>query len=218
MQIDVVSDTICPWCFIGKRRLERALALRPNIVVDISWRPFQLNPDMPAEGMDREAYLRLKFGGSERARAVYEPVRVAGEGEGIPFAFERIVKTPNTLASHRLIRWAGTAGKQDAVVETLFRRYFFEGADLSDHRTLVGVAREIGMDHEIVDDLLNKGADIDLVANEDRAARAMGVTGVPFFVFDGKYAVPGAQDPEVLVQVMDLVLNGGPTQSQAAAT
>jgi len=218
MQIDVVSDTICPWCFIGKRRLERALALRPNIVADISWRPFQLNPDMPAEGMDREAYLRLKFGGSERARAVYEPVRAAGEGEGIPFAFERIVKTPNTLASHRLIRWAGTAGKQDAMVEMLFRRYFLEGADLSDHRTLVGVAREIGMDHEIVDDLLTKGADIDLVANEDRAARAMGVTGVPFFVFDGKYAVPGAQDPEVLVQVMDLVLNGGPTQSQAAAT
>lgn len=218
MHIDVVSDTICPWCFIGKRRLERALAMRPSIVPDIAWRPFQLNPDMPPEGMDRDAYLRLKFGGSDRARAVYEPVRAAGDGEGIPFAFDRIVKTPNTLASHRLIRWSGTAGKQGDVVELLFRRYFLEGADLSAHETLVGVARDVGMDHEIVAELLAKGSDIELVSNEDRAARAMGVTGVPFFVFDGKYAVPGAQDPEVLVQVMDLVLNGGRPVDAAAAT
>jgi len=204
MRIDVVSDTICPWCFIGKRRLERALALRPSLVPEIAWRPFQLNPDMPPEGMDRETYVRLKFGGAERARAVYEPVRAAGESEGIAFAFERIRKTPNTLASHRLIRWAGTAGAQEAVVELLFRRYFIDGADLSEHETLVAVAREAGMDHEIVAELLAKGSDIDLVTGEDRSVRSMGVTGVPFFVFDGKYAVPGAQDPEVLVQVMDL--------------
>jgi len=206
MRIDVVSDTICPWCFIGKRRLERALALRPALLPEITWRPFQLNPDMPPEGMDRETYVRLKFGGPERARAVYEPVRAAGESEGIAFAFDKIRKTPNTLASHRVIRWAGTAGLQDAVVELMFRRYFLEGADLSSHETLVEVAREAGMDHEIVAELLAKGSDIDLIANEDRSVRAMGVTGVPFFVFDGKYAVPGAQDPEVLVQVLDLAL------------
>lgn len=217
MRIDVVSDTICPWCYIGKRRLERALALRPGVVAEIAWRPFQLNPDMPQDGMDRDAYLRLKFGGSDRARAVYEPVRAAGEGEGIPFAFERIVRTPNTLASHRLIRWAGTAGRQDEVVEMLFRRYFLEGADLSAHETLVGVAREVGMDHEIVAKLLAKGADVDLVAGEDRAARAMGVTGVPFFVFDGKFAVPGAQDSEILAQVMDLALRGGEGEARATA-
>ncbi|MBM3555432.1 MAG: DsbA family oxidoreductase [Alphaproteobacteria bacterium] len=204
MRIDVVSDTICPWCFIGKRRLEKALAQRPDLAVEVVWRPFQLNPDMPEEGMDRETYVRLKFGGGDRAKAIYENVRQAGAGEDIPFAFEAIRKTPNTLASHRLLRWAASAGKQDAVLERLFRRYFIEGADVSDHQTLIDVAGDAGMDADLVRELFARGADIDLVRSEEHAARAMGVTGVPFFVVGGRYAVPGAQDPEVLLQVIDL--------------
>lgn len=203
MRIDIVSDTICPWCFIGKRRLERALAQRPDIVFEIGWRPFQLNPDMPAEGMDRRTYVATKFGGDARASQIYQRVRDAGAGDGIDFAFEKIARTPNTLDSHRLIRWAGSAGLQHQVVELLFRRYFLEGRDIGDRAVLTEVAAEAGMDAELVARLLDEGADLDLVREEDKVARDLGIQGVPCFILERKYAVSGAQDPEVFLQVFD---------------
>lgn len=206
MLIDIVSDTICPWCFIGKRRLERALTERPDLDVQIGWRPFQLNPDMPPEGMDRQAYLAAKFGGETRAKRTYAPVLAAAEGEGIAIDYDRIRKTPNTLASHRLIRWAAAYDAQYQVVEQLFRRYFLEGQDISDHTVLTQVARDAGMDADLVAVWLAEGRDIDIIRNEDKVAREMGIRGVPCFIFDRRYALSGAQDPEVILQVLDLAV------------
>ncbi|WP_119421541.1 DsbA family oxidoreductase [Desertibaculum subflavum] len=204
MLIDIVSDTICPWCFIGKRRLERALADRPELDVQIGWRPFQLNPDMPVEGMDRQSYLAAKFGGEARAKRAYSPVIEAVEREGLGIDFDRIRRTPNTLASHRLIRWAASSGHQHRVVEGLFHRYFVQGDDIGDHEVLVEVATEAGMDAGLVARHLAEGRDIELVKSEDRMAREMGIRGVPCFVFDRRYALSGAQDPEVILNVIDL--------------
>jgi len=156
MQIDIVSDTVCPWCFIGKRRLERALAMRPDVPVEIFWRPYRLDPTVPREGVDRRAYMKAKFGDSPRSAAMGEAIRSEGAGEGIDFAFDKIAKTPNTLDSHRLIRWAAGAGVQDAVVERLFKAYFIEGRDIGDAQVLTDVAGEAGMDTALVSELLVK--------------------------------------------------------------
>lgn len=205
MQIDVVSDTVCPWCLIGKRRLERALAARPDVDARVTWRAYQLNPDLPPEGIGRKAYLEAKFGGSARAKAIYDQVRQAGVEEGIAFAFDKIDRVPNTLDSHRLIRWAGSAGCQDTVVEALFVAYFFEGRDISDPGVLTAIADEAGMKIDLVARLLKEGHDRDRVAAEVAQARQMGIAGVPTFVFDSQYAVQGAQNAEVLGQVIDKV-------------
>lgn len=211
MQIDIVSDTICPWCFIGKRRFEQALALwaeqRKGDLPDISigWRPFQLNPDMPTDGADRAEYLNAKFGGAERARKIYQRVAAAGTEVGIPFDFDGIPRTPNTLASHRVIRWAASAGVQDKVVERLFRAYFTEGEDIGDHATLARLAGDCGMDANLVRELLDEGRDVELVQSEDGVARQMGIEGVPCFIVNRKYAISGAQDPAVFLQLFDLV-------------
>ncbi|MDJ0950557.1 MAG: DsbA family oxidoreductase [Alphaproteobacteria bacterium] len=204
MKLEIVSDTICPWCFIGKRRLERALAEKPVADLDIGWRPFQLNPDMPLGGMDRQAYLELKFGGPDRARQVYDPIHDAGKGEGIPFAFGQIKRTPNTLNSHRLIRRAAAAGLQDAVVETLFRAYFLEGRDIEDPASLAAIAEAAGMDRAETQAYLESDADLETVRAEDMMARQMGIQGVPCFIFDRKYAVSGAQTPEVFHEVFEM--------------
>lgn len=204
MLIDIVSDTICPWCFIGKRRLERALAERPQLDVQIGWRPFELNPDMPPAGLDRSQYLQLKFGGPERAARIYSSIATTGADEGIAFAFDRIRRTPNTLSSHRLIRWATGQGVQNAVVERLFNRYFVDGVDIGDHGILAEVAAECGMNPVLTRELLDRGDDLDIVKAEEQVARRMGINGVPCFIIDRKYAVSGAQDPAVLLQVFDL--------------
>jgi predicted DsbA family dithiol-disulfide isomerase len=204
MQIDIVSDTICPWCYIGKRRLERAMVQWPDIKAEITWRPFQLNPDMAAEGLERRAYVNAKFGGEAQAALIYERVRQAGAEEGIVFAFERIARTPNTLASHRLIWWAASAGAQDRVVELLFRRYFLEGADIGATDVLIGIAAEAGLDAGLITRRFNEGADIDLIRKEDKMARDIGIQGVPCFIVDRRYAVSGAQDPAVFHQVFEL--------------
>ncbi len=148
--IDVVSDTVCPWCYIGKRRLERAMTARPNYAFRIDWRPFQLNPDLPADGMDRARYLALKFGGRDRAGQIYDRVRDAGSGEAIPFDFEAIRSQPNTFDSHRLIRWAGELDVQDVLVEDLFQRYFLKGENIGEPAVLLEAADAAGMDRELV--------------------------------------------------------------------
>ncbi len=204
VQIEVVSDVVCPWCFIGKRRLEAALrALRDSAdapSVDVAWRPFQLNPDLPDEGMDREAYVRRKFGAN--AGQVYGRVSAVGREVGIDFDFSAIRRQPNTLAAHQLIALAGSAGRQDAMVERLFRAYFLEAADLTQSQVLVDLAVQAGLEREVVEADLADSARNWAVANEEQAARAMGVEGVPFFVFDRRLAVSGAQEPEVLVQAI----------------
>jgi predicted DsbA family dithiol-disulfide isomerase len=204
--IDIVSDTVCPWCFIGKRRLERAMAERPDFRFQIGWRPFQLNPDMPRAGMDRQQYLALKFGGRERAFKIYDHVGKAGEGEGVAFAFDAIHRQPNTFDSHRLIRWSARAGLQDAVVETLFRRYFEQGVDIGDRAILSAIAAEAGMDGAEVGDWLEREVDSELVREEEAIARRMGIGGVPCFIVDRRFAVSGAQEPSVLVNVFDLAM------------
>jgi predicted DsbA family dithiol-disulfide isomerase len=214
MQIDVVSDTICPWCFIGKRRLGRALALRPDMEFDVRWRAFRLDPTIPREGVERKAYLKAKFGDGERPKAMSQALREAGESEGIGFAFDAIAKTPNTTASHCLIRWAGTAGVQDEMVERLFRAYFEEGQDIGNPDVLVELARDAEMDTALVADLLEQDADRQLVEREDALAHRMGISGVPTFIFANKYAVSGAHDPNALLQIVDRVTKeaeGAPT-------
>jgi predicted DsbA family dithiol-disulfide isomerase len=217
VNIDIISDTVCPWCFIGKRRLERALAARPEIEARIIWRPFQLNPDIPPDGLDRESYYEAKFGDRERASRVYAAIRQSGGEEGIDFAFDKIARVPSTIDSHRLIQWADSAGCQDAVVEALFRRYFLEGADIGGAEVLVEAAREAGMDADLVRELLARDADVERVKAEEISARRMGVSGVPFFIVEGKYAIAGAQDPGVFLQVFDLAAQGASEADAATA-
>ncbi|MDQ0315668.1 DsbA family oxidoreductase [Amorphus orientalis] len=200
--IDTISDVMCPWCFIGKRRLERAIAQLPEIDIEVNWRPFQLDPTLPPEGKDRQAYLEEKFGGPEEAEQVYDQIREAGEAEGIPFAFEKIARSPNTIDAHRVIRWAGIEGVQTPLVERLFSLYFLEGADIGAHETLIQAAREAGMDPAVVEQLLSSDADRGAVEEEISVAQQIGVTGVPCFIVDNRYAVLGAQDASVIADAI----------------
>ncbi|MGH7003778.1 MAG: DsbA family oxidoreductase [Alphaproteobacteria bacterium] len=216
INIDIVSDAVCPWCFIGKRRIEAALAQAPGDTrYFIGWRPFQLNPDMPPEGMDRKAYLAAKFGGDTRADRMYQSVREAGATVGIDFNFEAMKRTPNTINAHRVIGVSGRAGLQDPVVEGLFRAYFLEGRDIGDAGVLIEIGAAAGLDPKMLRAYLAGNEDVDRVRNEDMTARRMGIQGVPCFVFNRKYAVSGAQEPEVLLQVIERVKNE-PVESAAA--
>jgi predicted DsbA family dithiol-disulfide isomerase len=217
MRLDIYSDTICPWCFIGKRRLERALAERPQPGLSIHWRAFQLNPGMPPEGMDRRYYLEAKFGGVERAGRIYDMVRAAGASEGIDFAFDRIARTPSTLNSHRLIRYAAERGRQDQLLEAVFCSYFLGGRDIGSDDVLVEIAAEAGMDCDAARRYLDSDADVETVLSEDRIARRLGITGVPCFVFNGRFALSGAQEPEALFQLFDLAREDDRTQRQLVA-
>jgi predicted DsbA family dithiol-disulfide isomerase len=203
MIIDIISDAICPWCYIGKRRLEKALATAPQSDLQIGWRPFQLNPDMPAEGMDRQEYLRLKFG-DRGGGNMYQAVEEAGRGEDIPFAFDRIKRTPNTILAHRLIRFAQREGHQDEAVETLFRAYFTEGANIGQIDTLVGLADAMQLDPVAVRVFLESDADEETIRTEDKFARQIGIQGVPCFIIERKYAVSGAQPPEAFLEIFEL--------------
>jgi predicted DsbA family dithiol-disulfide isomerase len=206
MQIDVVSDTVCPWCFIGKRRLMRAMALRPEIVFDVKWRPYRLDPTVPKGGMDRQAYMRAKFG-DDPMKIVEMHKLIAQEGakDGIEFDFAAIQRRPDTLDSHRLIRWAEANGVQDDVVERLFIAYFENGEDIGDVRVLADIADLCGMDGVEVAEMLESDTDRALVEREDQIAHEMGVTGVPAMIFGGKLAVSGAREPEMLALVIDRV-------------
>ena len=206
MLIDIVSDAVCPWCYVGKRRLEAALATRPDLTVDIAWHAFQLNPDMPDGGMDRESYLASKFGSAARAASIYDDIEQAGAGEGIRFAFDSIRRTPNTINAHRLILLAGKHDVQGAVVERLFQRYFLEGGDIGDIEQLVAIAAEAGIDETVTQDYLDSDEGVEEVTNEDRQMRHIGVTGVPCFIIDKRYAVSGAQAPEVFQRIFDTVI------------
>jgi predicted DsbA family dithiol-disulfide isomerase len=205
LSIDVVSDVVCPWCFIGKRRLEGALALyakeRPDAPAPtVTWRPFQLNPGLPAEGMARADYVARKFGA--RGGAVYDRVKAVGREVGIDFAFDRITRQPNTLAAHSLIWLAGTVGRQDATKEAFLRAYFLDGVDLTARANLVAIATSAGLDRAAVEEWLDNPEAREGAAAEDARAREIGIEGVPFFIFNGRLGVSGAQPAEVLLDAM----------------
>ncbi len=208
MTIDVVSDVVCPWCYIGKRRLEEAIArfakTNPELPVQVRWHPFQLNPDLPAAGISRKSYTENKFGGPQGAREVYARVGRAGKTAGIDFAFEAIAHQPNTLDAHRLISWGQRRpeGNPDALVERLFRAFFLEGKPIGERGALARLAADAGYDEADALAFLESDEMISVVADADRRAREMGVSGVPFFIFDGKTAVSGAQEPEALLDAI----------------
>ncbi len=199
--IDIVSDAVCPWCYLGEKRLEAALEQEPQPVV-LRWRPYQLDPTIPEGGLDRAAYMEKKFGKDGRLKTVHDNLVRLGAEVGLPFAFDRIKRAPNTLDAHRLIRWSASVGAQRDVVDRLFRAYFVEGRDIGDRAVLVDIARESGLDTRLVEKLLNEDADKDAVRREIAEAQAIGVTGVPFFIFANRLAVPGAQNADVLRRAM----------------
>jgi len=196
IQLDIISDPICPWCYIGKTRLDRALAAAASNPFRIVWRMFRLNPDMPAEGMDRRAYLEAKFGGPEGAERVYGAIDSAGRDEGIDWNLDRIGRAPQTLDAHRLIRWAAAEGADQRVVDAIFRAYFHDGEDISDTETLVRIGSDAGLDADVVRQLLSGDADRKELEAEEQEARSMGVNGVPCFVIGGRHVVQGAQDSD----------------------
>jgi len=192
--LDIVSDPICPWCYIGKHKLDLALAELGSNPFDISWRMFRLNPDMPPEGVDRRTYLEGKFGGPEGAARVYGQIAAAGEAAGLSMKLDDITRTPATLDAHRLIHWARATGNQTAVVQQLFSRYFERGEDISDHAVLLDTAESACMERPVIERLLSGDADRDVLEKEEAAARETGITGVPCFIIGGRYVLQGAQD------------------------
>jgi len=217
ISIDVVSDVVCPWCFIGKKNLEAAAAGLDGIDLTIAWRPYQLDPTIPPQGRDRRQYMEAKFGGPEKTRAIHQRVSDAGKGAGIDFDFEAIEVSPNTLDAHRLIRWAGGAGleTQNQLVSRLFELYFQEGVNIGDHEVLTAVAGECGLDENLVRELLEGDSDTANVQREIAQAQQMGVSGVPCFIIDGKYAVTGAQPPEVLADALRQIAAEKEREAQA---
>ena len=203
MKLAIVIDVVCPWCFVGKREIEKAMAIRPGVISSIEWRPFQLAPDTPAEGVDRKLYYQRKFGDTAQLAEMRRHLKNRGEALGIDFDFESDCLIANTLDAHRLIRWAGPAGCQDIVVEALMEQYFEKAAFLGDKTLLCDIAESAGMERESVAELLATDRDAALVRQDIQQANHMGVSGVPFFIFDGKAAISGAQSSEIFVQIFD---------------
>jgi predicted DsbA family dithiol-disulfide isomerase len=208
LQIDVFADPVCPWCWIGKRRLEAALAARPDVAAVIRYRPYQLDPSIPPEGLDRADYLETKFDDPARVRAMHDQLTAIGRDEGIAFLFSDISRAPNTLDAHRAIRWAAEEGvlAQGALIEQLFEAYFTEGDDISDRDVIARAAEEAGLDWETLRDRLDSEEDVEDIREEVQQARAIGVEGVPCFIFENKLVVMGAHPPEVLVEAIDRAL------------
>ncbi len=203
VRIDVVSDVVCPWCFIGKRRLEKALALKPDVPVEVHWHPYFLNDWIPREGIAREEYLTAKFGSAERYKGIAQRVSAAAAEEGLHYALDKISRQPNTIDAHRLIRWAGGIGKAGEMKQKLMDLYFTEGADLSNRAVLVQAAAEIGLDPEDVREALASDKDVEEVSREAQSAKEAGIEGVPCFIFGGRFAVSGAQAPEYLAEAIE---------------
>ena len=202
VRIDVVSDVVCPWCFIGKRRLEKALALKPDIPVEVHWHPYFLNDWIPPEGMSREQYLTTKFGSPARYDGIAQRVSAAAAAEGLIYDTDKIARQPNTTDCHRLILWAGGIGKAAEMKQRLMDLYFTEGADLSNPAVLVQAAGDIGLDPEDVRGALASDKDVDQVTRQAQQAKEAGIDGVPCFIFGGKFAVSGAQEPAYLAEAI----------------
>ena len=206
LDIDLVADMVCPWCFIGWRRLQAAAALRPDVDVHVTWRPYQLDPTLPEGGVDRAAYMAKKFPDAARRREVSRMLVDLAAEDGITLNFDRIEKSPNTLAAHRLVRWAQAEGRQAEVLEGLFAAYFTDGKDIGDPEVLADIGAAAGMDRLRILDRLARGEDLAVVGQEHQIARDAGVTGVPFMIFAQKFSVIGAEAPAKLVRAIDHAL------------
>jgi predicted DsbA family dithiol-disulfide isomerase len=205
-RVEIYSDMVCPWCFIGKRRWENAIETAGYAShVQVTWRPFQLNPTMPKSGMDRRTYLEAKFGGAEARREIEERLAKAGMAEGIMFAFDRMARTPNTFDAHRLMWFAQQHKKQDDLAEGLFHAYFSEGRDIGDGRTLVDIAEEIGLDRDETRQFIASDQGVEVVREEEALGHGLGIQGVPYFVLNGTYAISGAQPPAIFVSALQKV-------------
>ena len=204
MRIDVVFDTVCPWCFIGKHRLERALRLRPEVRAEIRWRPFLLNPEMPADGLDWQLHLERKFGSSYRIQRIHGAIAAAGEAEGIAFDFNAIARIPNSVNSHRLIQWAAGTGRQAALVEAIFGAYFVRGQDIGNSAVLAKLALACGLPADEAESFLDSDEGASEVQGENARVHRLGVGGIPCYIFDGRYAVAGAQEPDMLARLVDI--------------
>jgi predicted DsbA family dithiol-disulfide isomerase len=206
MRIDIYSDTVCPWCFVGKRRFELALELRPLYEPQVTWRPFELNPDLPWEGADRAEYLAAKIGDASRIAAMQDNLMRLGEAIGLQFRFDLIRRVPNTRRSHLLIAHAGRRGLQSQLKGRLMQAYFQEGADIGDVEELVRLAAQVGLPERESRSALVLREGQDGVVAAERHATVLGITGVPTFVFNGQYTISGAQEPAALAQVLDQVV------------
>lgn len=202
VKLDIISDPICPWCYIGKTHLDKALEQAIEHPFTIEWHPFQLNPDMPAEGMDRRTYLEAKFGGKDGAVRAYAPVAEHAQAAGAVINLDKIQRTPNTINAHRLIHWAGIEQRQSLVVDLLFKAYFVDGRDISDQEVLSDIADTAEMDAAVVGRLLAGDSDVEEIRARDAHSRKMGINSVPTFIVAGKHAVPGAQPPETWTQII----------------
>lgn len=202
VRLDIFSDPVCPWCHVGKANLDRALAAHPDHPFAIQWHPFQLNPDMPAEGLAKRAYLEAKFGGKARVDAIHERLREVARGAGLDLDPDKPQRMPNTLDAHRLIHWAGIEGVQPAVVSALMRAYWSEGRDIGDRDTLADIGGENGMDRAATLRLLQSDADADDIRARDQDARQKGVSAVPTFLIAQHYVISGAQPPETWEKVI----------------
>ncbi len=202
VRVDIVSDVVCPWCFIGKRRLEQALALVPNTPVELHWRPYFLNDWIPREGISRTDYLTTKFGSPERYKGIAQRVTAAAASEGLTYAADKINRQPNTLDAHRLIRWAAAQNLAAQMKQKLMELYFTVGADLTDRNVLVQAAADVGLDADEVRGWLASDKDVAEVEREAQSAKEAGIDGVPFYILDGKFAISGAQAPEYLAQAI----------------
>jgi len=203
IKLDIISDPVCPWCYIGKTELDRAIAERPNHPFTIEWHPYQLNPAMPAEGMDRKDYLEHKFGGRDGALRAYAPILERAEALDLEIDFAAITRQPNTMNAHRLIHWAGLEGRQQAVVAAIFRAYFNDGGDIGAPKTLCKIGEACGMDPAMLERLLAADADFDATRARDTHARERGVTGVPCFIIANAHVLQGAQPKALWIQVID---------------
>src|SRR5215471_10930386 len=203
LTIDVVSDVVCPWCFIGKKRLEDALQLRPDIPVEVRWHPYFLNDWIPREGISRDEYLTTKFGSPERYKGIAQRVSAAAAAEGLTYAMDKISRQPNTLDAHRLIRWAGEIGKAAEMKQKLMDLYFTVGANLTNSAVLVQAAADIGLDADAIRGALASDKDVAEVELEALSAKEAGIEGVPYFIFGGKFAISGAQAPEYLAEAIE---------------
>jgi predicted DsbA family dithiol-disulfide isomerase len=202
--IEIVHDLVCPWCFLGVRRLMRTLRRRPDILYELTWRPFLLNPDMPRGGMARPDYVVRKFGGEDRARRLYASISEIGRSEGVQFRFDRIRRTPSSVDGHRLVRYAARFGRADAMVEALFSAHFTDGRDVGDHATLRAAGHACGLDPVAVQRFLMGDDELDAVHADSLRAHRLGINGVPCFVIAGRHAIAGAQEPEVIERLLDV--------------
>jgi len=204
LSIEIVHDLVCPWCYLGVRRLLRTLRRRPDLLFDLTWRPFLLNPDMPRMGMARPDYVARKFGGEERARRLYAAISDTGRAEGILFRFDRIKRSPSSVDAHRLVRYATRFGRADAMVEALFSAHFTDGHDIGDPAVLLAVALACGLDAGDVAQFLRSDDESDAIHAENLRAHRLGINGVPCFVIGGRHAIAGAQEPEVIERLLDV--------------